>query len=353
MKQRMMVSAVALALGVPGVAMADLTVCPTGAAPCYSGWTGLDWSQSNVIADGGNQAVANFGTGASTAFTIFAQGTLGNFGGIAPPPGLNTAAGYTWTYVLGFGEKVTAVLPGIGGFATAFFDFDFTNPLNFWEVYYTPTAAVDVYEGTGFNSGTLVFAGAFTGYTDATNAVVANGSFSIANTNPPGQVPATENLDQTPNGATGDWATSGPGGSPTQTVIGQGTNSDLFIDTLGAAISYVNPAFIKGQVTSYTLQNLSQTLPFKADLPAALGGNVDPSLRFVTSAGAAAPVLFGPGAIGQINGYPIGLGGDGDDIQFQSDFNSVIAGQIPEPGMLGLLGLALAALGARAFRRKS
>jgi hypothetical protein len=356
MKKSFIAAAAALALGAPGLASA-VTVCPTGGATCYDGLSGLDWSESNIIADGGNQAVANFSTGGDTNFTVYGQGTLGNFNGLSQTvTGLNTD--WTWTYVLGFGETVTNVTSTATS-ATASFTFDQSSSVNFWEVYYTPTANVDVYNGTGFNTGTLVFAGEFTGYQNLAGTIPSTGNFTIQLDATNNSTPFTDQFDQSPTAgdagsATGLWANSGPGGGVTQTVSGSGSNDALVVDTLLAAISYTNPDFIKGVIDTYFLRNVSQTLPFNATLAAALGGSLDPSLQFVTGPGGGNVTLFGPAAIGAINGFPViaeGLGGQ--DIQFQSDFNSTLTARVPEPGTLALIGLGLAGLGTQLRRRKS
>lgn len=355
LNKNILATAIVVALAVPTLASADpIVVDPDAGGPQgnVGDITSFDWGPANVIATtgddggnavgvGGNQAIANFINGAGDAsFQVLGHGVLGNFLNSASNPiaGTGLNADYEWTFEFGFGEVVTGTLGGLAAFGFAATDADGDNFANFFNVYYNPVAGTaDHLSGTGFNSGTLVLSGHFTGL-QSNGVVGVTGNFDSV-----GDVGSK--LDSF-GGASGAWASGGVGGGARDTVDGSGSNSSAQIDT-SVGLDFVNGAFIKSTITELSLANISQNLPYVS---------VDPSEAFALTSGAAPTSIVA--GIGSVNGglsFPGGVATpDGSDVLFQTDLNGPVDGvNVPTPATLALFGSALGLMGAWRRRRST
>ncbi len=246
-------------------------------------------------------------------FSLFSQGTLGNFinnNNDVLGTGLNSS--YQYTYVTGFQEKAT------GGLGSASF-VGTTGLPNFFEIWYNPTAGTaNNATGTGFNSGTMVLSG---------NITFSIGSYAGALFPPSGVA-----LNQ--YHPAGNYA-----GITTLTGAG-GTQMDVTVNNLT-----LNPNFFLTKVSAVNFNTYNNT-PFT---------QVDPSLCLVDAGGGTGSSDctkgggLGGGAvpnIGAINGV------SGPDFLFQSQASNSFT-VVPEPGTIALLGLGLLGLGYSSTRRKS
>ena len=333
-----------------------------------TGVTALDWSQANIIAVGqnsgaagvgGNQAIANFINNAGgvagitdrdVSFQVLGHGTLGNFSNhVGDDLGLNT--NYNWTFELGFGERVSAVIPAAG---LALFDYadtaDNAGPAfkNFFNIYYNPDPAnPDDLAGEFFNNApgsaagtTLVFAGSFSGDTTNAGGTPVTGSFDTDTS--PG-VP----LDSF-GGVDAPW-------TDVLTVSGAGSNSALAVVS-----SFINADFIKSaDFLTNLIANVSQVTPFSSLNPSTRF-NLDGEGVVIPVAGNAATATFAN--VGTFNGQltfsATGNGtavatASGSAFQFQTDFNQPFdaPAQVPTPASIALLGAGLGLLGAWRRRR--
>lgn len=301
--------------------------------------TALDWSPTSFLAQGANNAVVNFATqnGGSTEFQIYTHAkltgyTLANGGSSGTLP-----AGFgEITLVAGYTERVTSV-----GADTATFR---TTGAGWLEIYYSApngTNATDL-TGNGFNDGRLI--GKLTGVTF--NAL---GQFTIDSG------AGASLLD----GFSNQYGTQ-------QTVTGVGSQAALRAGTTGIDL---DPTFFLTTLTGFTINfaNISLGLPYTS---------VSPSDCFNTTQNGAAVGSTGhvstcdnvhvPGTyaanggsggytpvVGAVNGGTDGNGRPlGPDFIAQTDFNSAVNGDVPEPGTLALVGLALGTAGFAASRRR-
>ncbi len=309
-----------------------------GGSTATTDFLGFDWAPGNALADGGNQAVANFlagGSGAATQFSLYYQARLS----VLQFDSADTApiAGREFTIVAGFREQVLAV-NNVAGIVTATFGLVAAAP-NFLEIYEGVANSNDLL-GTGFNDGTRILAANIVG--------IDNSDFS-ANTNAP-----TDKLDKR---STDNY----PG---LRTIIGNGKTG----------LSGKVTSFNTGYFTGLSLLGLNVVFELNANFPTNLTvpfESVNPSSRFVKAGGGAAPVVDGAGSstwsganipftgtvianssIGLINGAFTGQGG-GPDVQFQADASTTFdILTVPEPTSVAVWGIG-AALALVVGRRRS
>ena len=327
MKRNTIAAAVAVLFGFPAAASAYL-FDPQGTSGANAiNITAFDWGPTNVLAQNGNLAVANFvAKQGPIGLQVLAQGMLNNTLGTSIP-GICTITQTTcntgslgFTFTLGFSENVTSVTPNtpFPPGTQAGFIYDPTQP-SFFQIFAQSPGTANNLTGTGFDSGTLILSGVLT------PTQVTGGSFAA--------FPSTGQLfDATSDGDQYSGTTT------LATPPSGGNNSDILID-LTVVTSFVNPNYFLQPITDLRFNNISLSPQFTT---------IDPSRLFDPSAGAntigVAPV------IGASNGAP--YNGTNPDFQLQSDNNMPIAG-VPEPATLALIGLGLAGLGGFSRRRRS
>ena len=361
MRKSVIAAALALGFGVANASPGNLVFDPTGLDAGGSFVIDqLDWSPSGVLSVDGNQAIANFLNGSgSTTFTVLSHATLA--GGLLGGAGVFSTTGspYEITAVVGFQEQVIAATLGNGVTTSGTADFAFVaGAPNFVRLYYGASGAsannnlvhgggfgdaaatknADMLLGTGFNDGHLIF--------DSTVTTVG-GSFSVTIS------PGVGDLDQSGNG---DQWTSPYAPAGQQSVSGFGSNSTVTVDL---APTWFDPDFFNNPpILQFLLENLSLNVPFTTTDPSRNFTQADNTLYNVTATdGTGAVSTLGPtnGGLSGCTPVPGGFTGctpDGPDFLFSTDINSAVRGTIPEPGTLALAGLALAAIGGLARRRK-
>jgi hypothetical protein len=291
------------ALALPLVAQAELfTFDPTGGGGGTANVALIDQAPGSALAQGGVTAINNFLAGSgSTSFTLHYQANLSamQFADTSIAFG-NGSGGNFFTFVAGFGERVVGASSYPG---TASFQFDASNPTNFFNMYASNSIGNNL-TGTGFTNGTPILS--------AHIVAVATSNFQVTNTTP-------TNLDQSPNGD--QW-----GGQ--QTVTGGGLSDiTLVVDSVNSGYF---PTLDPSSTITISFFNSSQVDPFR---------QVDPSQCFNTASSdcGAGGGISSLGTLGAVNGI------SGPDFIFQADGNQAFA--VPEPASLALIGLGLSFMG--------
>ena len=352
MLKRQIIALVA-ALAAGSAQAAPLVFDPTG-ADAGGAYTvdSLDWSPSAVLAVNGNQAIANFLNGSgSTTFQVLSSVSLSS--GSLTGPGTQFAilgsTPYEITAVLGYSETITGVTVNPDGTASADFSFAAGQP-TFANIYYGAQAAssyalaaaakdANQLQGTGYDNGLLIYSSTLT---------TTDGSFGTSLSSPCSPNSPTTNLDANGNG--NQWNTQS-GGTPQQTVCGNGSNADLVL-TAGAPTSINTDFFQNTPLISWVITNVSLIDPFT--------GQADPAFNFVQTPGGAlynvSSSASNTSTLGLVNGGIDCSTGtcipSGADFMFSTDVNSSVQATIPEPGTLALLGIGLAGLGFGVRRRR-
>jgi len=315
-----LVGALVLSYSASSSAAVAVTIDPDGAGGAYGDLSvvSLDWNVGNIIAT--NQASA---TTPGSTFTSYAHSSLSVFNYVSgnDTQSLSLAPSREWTFVTSFLEQVTAKT------ATRTEADIISSPSNFFQIWYDPTPDSSQLTGKGFNDGVLILEASGT----AAN-VTGSGDFE-ADTTPLG-APNIENLDQ-----------SNVNNYPNiTTVTGSGTT------IINASVTYVNNAFFKGVAAGDSFQLFFNTLvklPFEQTNPsscywdgAAYQGAAG---AYVQNDGVTPGVGACANTIGTVNGA-------GRNALFQSDPNMAF-NAVPEPGALGLLGMAAIGLAGAGLRR--
>lgn len=297
----------AIALALPFAAQATITFKfdPTGAGGGAIIADSFDFKPGNALAVGGNPLAdgettkllyqANINTLELGGSSVYSNGSSGSF----------------FTVVAGF--KETAAISTGASSVTA--DFTLASAAarsadNYFYIYKTAAQGNNL-SGVGFATGDLIMSG----YISA----VTSSNFTLSTTKAPVA------LDQF---GSNDWA-------GTSTLIGSGA-TDLVVTIESVNAGYF-PDLLSGSAIKLGFVNNSQVDPFK---------QVDPSKKFSSDGLSNADYAAN---IGAINGFST-TGGSFDFI-FQADGNMSV--DVPEPGSLALVGLALGAAGLAARRRQA
>ena len=304
--------AIATAFAMP-LAQAELfTFDPTGGGAGTANVALIDQAPGNALAQGGMTAINNFLAGAgSTSFTLHYQANLSAMQFADTTNAFsNGSGGNFFTFVAGFGETVVGASPYPG---TASFQFDASNPVNFFNMY-ASNAIGNNLTGAGFLNGAPILT--------AHIVAVPTSNFQVTSTAP-------VNLDQSPNG--NQWGTQ-------KTVTGGGL-SDIVLVVDSVNSGYF-PSLNPSSAITISFFNNSQVDPFR---------QVDPSQCF-NSVGAdcsGGTGIVSLGTLGAVNGANSG----GPNFIFLADGNQAIA--VPEPATLTLIGLAFSLLGFSQRRRRT
>lgn len=299
---------------------------PGGAAPVSI--DAFDWSQSTLLAKDANIGAVGFGTTCGNAplspclFDVLTHAKLGTVTPTGGEPGTALAdLGIVGeiTMVTRIGMILTNDIPG---------KIEFVTRGDAWlEIYYDNAADSKGLTGAGFNDGTLI--ARFTGAIGDDLLNPAVGSFTVTGG------PAV--LDQVP-----------PDNYPGQTTLtGNGSLGNVVFGTDSVSLA---PGFFLGSLSGITMNfsNISTSLPFLQANPSdCFNPNQRGAVGTVYAAGVCADVhVSGPySAQGDDGGYAPRTGdvniqdNSNPDFVAQSDFNSALIQQTPEPTSIALLGV--------------
>jgi len=317
-----------------GASASSINFDPTGGggAVVSTPIDSLDWLPDNALSIGAlsSTATAAGQLAGERYFQTVSQGKLASFHStvfgdvsVLPsgfPPSL--PFGREFTFQTSFFEFGSAIGTSVASFRLA-------PGANYFRIFADTTPDANATTGTGYGDGTLILEGTLTKVSGTFNTK----TFEAGNADF-GNVSALDGF--------GSDEQSG-----VQSVIGQGSNK-VTID-----VTYLNSAYFADNIAQLVLtmdyfDTTNLNAPFLTVNPSDQVVGVTPSYSLVSGT--------------KINGMPCSTAGGateaGDvsgrcDFHFQSDASSsFVAAQVPEPGSLALIGIALGGLGFAARRKR-
>jgi len=349
MKKLLLSSAVVLALGTSSAFAIGINPDAGGIDPTIQVGS-LGWNNGNAISLGVGSTpgiVAACGTQApdgtcsgGAPFQTYAMGSLANFNDLGGGSigglnlnGANDSTNYEWTFATGFLEQVTN-LTGTAPTSNANFK-TVAGGVNYFNIYFDANLSSDNLTGQGFIGPQLILSGTVLAYDDLTNPV----GTTVFNATGLGGA-----LDVFPN-STNATDNNYPG---ITTVSGTGSTSFKVDVTSYNSAFFNDPATLLVELNLNTFQNVPYTDTNPAScFPTVGAGTINGAGPISNGTPAQTAAQCAASSIGNLNGV------DGPNIMFMTRASTSFETEsvpVPAPGSLVLVGIGLAALGAKRRR---